>query len=252
MSAPLIAIPALNEAATIGLVIDEVRTVLPHADILVIDDGSTDQTARIARAKGARVLRLPFNVGVGGAMRAAFRFADARGVECLVQVDADGQHIAEHIPDLLAALTDASVVVGARFGPTRGYQVHPVRRVAMRALASTMSRVCGVPITDATSGFRAADRQAIALFAHHYPAEYLGDTVESLIIAARAGLRVSEVPVRMRPRQGGRASQTSLRSALHLGRAALAMYAALAGDPAAVPDTMPGRAPEEPRRTVPA
>jgi glycosyltransferase involved in cell wall biosynthesis len=230
MARTLVAIPALNEAATIGAVIAEVREAVPSAAVLVVDDGSTDGTAAAARAAGARVLTLPFNVGVGGAMRTAFLYAHDHGFDAVVQVDADGQHVASCIPTLVAALDDASVVVGSRFGDG-DYDVRGPRRWAMRMLASSLSRVCRTALTDTTSGFRAADARAISLFARHYPAEYLGDTVESLVIAARAGLPVREVAVQMRARQGGAASHSPVRAGLYLGRAVLALYVALARRP---------------------
>lgn len=229
MPRTLVAIPAFNEATTIGTVIADVRRVAPWAHVLVIDDGSDDDTRGAAERAGARVIQMPFNVGVGGAMRTAFLFAQRNGFDVVVQVDADGQHVADHIPSLIAALDGASVAVGARFSD--GYEVHGPRRWAMRALAIALSRVCGATLTDTTSGFRSADRRAIALFAQHYPAEYLGDTVESLVLAARAGLVVTEVPVRMRPRQGGRPSQSAGQSVLYVGRAMLALYVALSRRP---------------------
>ena len=236
MSRTLVAIPALNEATTIGTVIAEVRQAVPGASVLVVDDGSTDTTTAAARAAGAQVLTLPFNVGVGGAMRTAFLYAHHQGFDAVVQVDADGQHVAAHIPALVAALDDASVVVGSRFGHG-DYDVRGPRRWAMKLLASSLSRVCGTSLTDTTSGFRAADSRAIALFARHYPAEYLGDTVESLVLAARAGLPVREVPVQMRARQGGSASHSPVRAGLYLGRAVLALYVALARRPIVLDDT---------------
>lgn len=227
----LVAIPALNESETIESVVTEIRDTLPDVDILVVDDGSTDGTARVAASSGATVVTLPFNVGVGGAMRTAFLYARDQGYSAVVQVDADGQHVPAHIPDLLAKLEQNSVVIGARFAGSGEYQVRGPRRWAMRLLAHTLSRVCRTRLTDTTSGFRAADRRAITLFARHYPAEYLGDTVESLVIAARVGLPVAQVPVTMRPRQGGQASQGGFRAALYLARAALALYVALARRP---------------------
>ncbi|MGV1003350.1 MAG: glycosyltransferase family 2 protein [Candidatus Nanopelagicales bacterium] len=226
----LVAIPALNEQSTIASVVAEVRASVPDAEILVVDDGSTDFTVSAARAAGAQVISLPFNVGVGGAMRTAFLYARGHGFDAVIQVDADGQHVAADIPALLAGLARADVVIGSRFAGGQ-YEVSGPRKWSMRMLSGTLSKVCGASLTDTTSGFRAADAAAIALFARSYPAEYLGDTVESLVIAARAGLTVREVPVRMRPRQGGRPSQSSLRSGLYLGRAALALYVALTRRP---------------------
>lgn len=225
------AVPALNESATIADVVHEVSRELPEADVLVVDDGSIDDTAVQARRAGAEVVTLPFNVGVGGAMRTAFLFARDNGYSAVVQVDADGQHVPAHIHDLLAGLEHHSVVIGARFAGSGEYAVAGPRKWAMKLLARTLSRVCGTRLTDTTSGFRASDARAIRLFAKHYPAEYLGDTVESLVIAARAGLPVAQVPVTMRPRQGGRASHGGFRSTLYLGRAALALWVALARRP---------------------
>ena len=223
----LVAIPALNESETVGRVIVEVRNAVPDADVLVVDDGSTDATALAATAAGARVLQVPFNVGVGGAMRVAFLYAQRSDYDVVVQVDADGQHDPVSIPQLVAGLTHASVVIGARFTEGDTYVVRGPRRWAMATMAWSLTRVAKTPLTDTTSGYRAADRAAIALFARHYPAEYLGDTVESLVIASRAGLAVTQVPVQMRPRLGGRASQHPFRAALYLGRAVLALAVAL-------------------------
>jgi len=223
----LVAIPAWNEASTVADVVDSVRAAVPQATVVVVDDGSTDDTGRRARTAGAVVLRMPFNVGVGGAMRAAFLYALANGYQAVVQVDADGQHDPTQIPELLAGLADASVVIGARFAGKGEYDVSGPRKWAMAVLSHGLSRVTGSTLTDTTSGFRASDQRAIALFAQHYPSEYLGDTVESLVIASRSGLKVTQVPVMMRERQGGRPSQGAGMATLYLGRAWLALLIAL-------------------------
>ncbi len=240
MQRVLVAIPALNEAATVGAVVSEVHRAVPAASILVIDDGSDDLTAAEAALAGAHVVTMPFNVGVGGAMRAAFLYAMQKGHDVVVQVDADGQHPPARIPELVDALGEHSVVIGARFAGRGHYGIRGPRRWAMALLARVLGRACRAPLTDATSGFRACDRRAIALFARHYPAEYLGDTVESLVIASRAGLSITQVPVEMRPRQGGSASQSPLRATLYLGRALLALYVALAGSPRSIPADVVG------------
>lgn len=223
----MVAIPAWNEQASVGRGVRAVREGVPGAAVIVVDDGSSDGTGPAAAAAGARVLSLPFNVGVGGAMRTAFLYAEKERFDAVVQVDADGQHDPREIPHLLEALKGNSVVIGARFAGRGDYSVRGPRRWAMRLLARALSRVTGTRLTDSTSGFRASDRAAVRLFARHYPAEYLGDTVESLVIAARSGLSVTQVPVEMRPRQAGVPSQSPLRSALYLGRAALALFVAL-------------------------
>jgi len=223
----LVAIPAFNEEATISNVIGEVNKVELVDQVVVVDDGSYDHTAAVARSLGATVLTLPFNVGVGGAMRAAFLYARDLNYDFLVQVDADGQHDPAQIDKLIGASGDASVVIGARFAGDGDYQVSMPRRWAMQMLAFSLSRVAGTRLTDTTSGFRLSDRRAIEVFARHYPAEYLGDTVESLVIASRTGLTITQVPVYMRPRQGGQATQSRLSASMYLGRAMLALFVSL-------------------------
>jgi glycosyltransferase involved in cell wall biosynthesis len=219
----LVVIPALNEEGSVGTVVKEVREALPDAHVLVVDDGSTDGTRRTALGAGADVLSLPFNLGVGGALRAGFRYAVRFDYDVAVQVDGDGQHDPAEIERLLAALADADLVIGARFAGRGEYAVRGARRLAMRLLARSMSKRTNANLTDTTSGFRAFNRQVIEIFARDYPAEYLGDTIEALLIAARAGCRVSQVPVHMRGRMVGSPTQSSLRSMAYLARAVLAI-----------------------------
>lgn len=189
-------------------------------DILVVDDGSTDRTAELAAAAGAIVVRHPFNLGVGAALRTGFRFARSRGYTVAMQIDADGQHDPAEAARLLdEILHGADLAIGSRFAHGSGdYEVSSGRRFSMRVLAGIVSRRLGQPITDTTSGYRAFSARAIGLFAEEYPSAYLSDTVESLLIAHYAGLRIVEVPVAMRERMGGVASNNSLRSTYHLLR----------------------------------
>jgi glycosyltransferase involved in cell wall biosynthesis len=223
----LVVLPALNEEPNVGRVITEVRQSLPSARVLVVDDGSSDATAERARDCGVDVARLAVNLGVGGAMRTGFRYARARGYDIVVQVDADGQHDPAEITLLIDALERADVVIGARFAGRGDYLVRGPRRWAMKVLAVVLSWLAGTRLSDVTSGFRACGPRAIRLFAAHYPAEYLGDTVESLVTATRAGLTVRQVPVEMRVRNGGQPSQTPVRAAIYLMRAGLALTLAL-------------------------
>ncbi|MEU5883237.1 glycosyltransferase family 2 protein [Spirillospora sp. NPDC047279] len=225
----LVVVPALNEEHAIAGVLKELAVCCPDADVLVIDDGSTDGTAATASALGVPVVRLPFNLGVGGAMRAGYRHALRHGYRAVVQVDADGQHDASYISHLLAELdAGADLVIGARFAGVGGYSAgRGPRRWAMRLLATVLSRLAGTRLTDTTSGFRAAGPRALEVFAEHYPAEYLGDTVESMVIAIRSGCRVRQVPVAMRPRAAGRASQSPIRATVYLLRAVVALGLAL-------------------------
>ncbi|MEI8051043.1 MAG: glycosyltransferase family 2 protein [Actinomycetes bacterium] len=220
----LVVVPALNEATSVAGVIAAILYSVPDADVLVVDDGSKDDTAIVARAAGAQVVRNPFNLGVGGAMRVGFRLALAKGYDTLVQVDADGQHDPADVATLVGALDDSDdpqVVIGARFAGAGNFEVPKARRLAMRILARRLSRITGTELTDVTSGFRAHNRAAIVLFADCYPADYLADTVESLVILADAGGRVQQVPVTMRAREAGAPSQSTLRAAEYLARVTL-------------------------------
>jgi glycosyltransferase involved in cell wall biosynthesis len=219
--------PAFNEEAAVSAVVAEVRSALPDVGILVVDDGSRDRTADVAASAGATVLRLPFNLGVGGAMRLGFRFAIENGYRNVVQIDADGQHDPANVPQLLSELDSADVVLGARFAGEGDYEVKGPRRWAMRVLAGTLSRIAHTRLTDTTSGFRASGPKAVRLFAEHYPAEYLGDTIEALVIAARADCVIRQVPVAMRERAGGTPSHNPLKAAVYLGRASVALLVAL-------------------------
>jgi glycosyltransferase involved in cell wall biosynthesis len=208
----LVVIPAWNEQESVGLVVKETQAAVPGAKIIVVDDGSTDQTAAVAEEAGATVITNPFNLGVGGAMRVGFRYAEAGDFSALVQVDGDGQHDPRDIDRLVGALDQGispHVVIGARFSGVGDFEVPRARRAAMRILAVYLSRVTRTRLTDVTSGFRAHNRKAIEVFARHYPSDYLADTVESLIINARFGGHVSQTPVAMRPRLAGAPSQSS-------------------------------------------
>lgn len=234
----LVVIPAFNESAAIGAVVADVRHCVPAADILVVDDGSRDNTAEIARRAGAMVARLPFNLGVGGAMRTGFRYAARNGYDAVVQVDGDGQHDASFIPLLLDGLRETDLVIGARFAGAGDYAVRGPRRWAMRSLSTIMSTLTGAQLADTTSGFRATGRRAIHVFAHHYPTEYLGDTIETLVIARKTGLTVSQVPVAMVPRSTGRPSRGPIGASLDLARACAVVVLGLVRDWKIAPETV--------------
>lgn len=225
----LIVLPAWNEQEALPGVLAEIRTALPGTDVLVVNDGSTDRTSQVARSSGAAVLDLPVNLGVGGAMRAGFKYAMRAGYDAVVQLDADGQHDPLNVRDLLDEARDqgADVVVGARFAGTGAYRSRGPRQWAMRVLSLVLSRLVGTRLTDTTSGFKYSGPRAVRFFAANYPAEYLGDTIESLVLAHRAGLTIRQVGVAMRPRSGGAPSQSPLRAAVFLARAGLALGLAL-------------------------
>ena len=227
LSRTLIVMPAFNEEEAIGGVIQEVFATLPGAHCLVVNDGSLDRTTEVARAAGALVAVLPVNLGVGGAMRLGFKYALEHGFENVVQIDSDGQHDPSSVLALLNRLEFADLVIGARFAGTGDYEARGPRRWAMLVLASILSRTAHTRLTDTTSGFKASGPRAVRLFATHYPAEYLGDTIEALVIAARAGCVIEQVPVAMRVRAGGTPSHNPLRAAAYLGRAFVALCFAL-------------------------
>jgi glycosyltransferase involved in cell wall biosynthesis len=229
-------VPAWNEEASVGAVVKDLYRVHPDADVLVVNDGSMDQTGPVARDAGAIVVDLPVNLGVGGAMRAGYKYALRHGYARAVQHDADGQHDPEAIGTVLAAMDahGADIVIGSRFARVGQYKVRGPRRWAMRILSVVLSVIARTRLTDVTSGFRACNEVAIRLYATNYPAEYLGDTVESLVVAARAGLKIRQVGVAMRPRSGGRPSHNPLRAGAYLLRALLALVVALSRPRSAV------------------
>lgn len=222
-AAVLVIVPAWNEEQNVGHTVHEILATDPEYDVVVVDDGSHDATAETARSAGATVLTLPFNMGVGGAMKTGFTYAQRHGYRRAVQVDADGQHNPADIARVVAGLEVADISIGARFAEVGAYEARGPRRWAMRFLASVLSRVTGARLTDATSGFRAANARAIDQYVRYYPAEYLGDTIDSLVAAAHAGLRVTQVPVAMRPRMHGKPSQGPIGSTVYLFRSLFAL-----------------------------
>jgi glycosyltransferase involved in cell wall biosynthesis len=219
--------PAWNEAESVGNTVREVLAAGKLYDVLVVNDGSTDATAQLAAAAGATVLNLPFNLGVGGAMRAGFKYAQRLGYRRVIQVDADGQHDPRDIEEVLAGLENADISIGARFADRGEYRVSGPRKWAMQFLAKVISGLAKTKLTDVTSGFRAGNERAISQYLDHYPAEYLGDTIDSLVVAVRSGCKVTQIPVEMRPRQGGTPSHNPLKAAIYLGRSVFALLFAL-------------------------
>lgn len=214
----LVAIPAYNEEETIADVIEDVRRHLPMADILVIDDGSTDGTKVATQDLGISTIHFPFNMGVGAAMRAAFKFAYQENYSHVLQIDADGQHRATEASKLVAAAEGVELVIGSRFLNSSAYEVGKVRRIAMKSLAFVVGRRIGKKLTDVTSGFRLTGGAAIHFFSLNYPPEYLGDTVESILMANQSGFRIEEVSVEMHKRKGGRPSQSISKLVVYLAR----------------------------------
>jgi len=214
----LAVIPAFNESAALPSTIADLRAVQPGIDIVVVDDGSLDDTAEVAASLGVDVLRLPFNLGIGGALRCGFRFAVQQGYERALQFDADGQHLASEVDTLLAPLAEgADMVIGVRFGDGNDYDVGRSRRLAMGVLRTIARWLTGRRLADTSSGFRAFSRPMLERFAQEYPLEYM-DSVEALVQAVREGYDVREVPVQMRQRSAGQASNRRFRLVYHYVR----------------------------------
>lgn len=221
-------IPAYNEAATIAEVVKRVRVNAPYLDVVVIDDGSTDATAARARAAGAGVVELPFNLGIGGAVQAGFVYARENGYRYMVQVDGDGQHEPQEIATLLGVMdADPSLdmVCGSRFLVPGEYLPPISRRTGIHLFAFLLSRIVGEPVTDPTSGFRLYNRRAIELFSADYPHDY--PEVEAVLMLHTHRLRMTEVPVRMYQRGGGQSSIGSGKSIYYMIKVLLAIFVGL-------------------------
>jgi glycosyltransferase involved in cell wall biosynthesis len=230
MPSYLAIVPAYNEAATITEVIGSLRRHAPVFDVAVIDDGSTDATSELAESAGATVLRLPFNLGIGGAVQAGFVYALENDYDFVVQVDADGQHCPEEIPKLIAAMQaepELDMVCGSRFlTAEHGYPAPVSRRTGIHIFAFMLSRVVGQRISDPTSGFRLYNKRGIALFARDYPHDY--PEVEAVLMMHHHRLSMREVPVRMRERGGGQSSIRSGKSLYYMVKVLLAISVGLA------------------------
>lgn len=223
----LLVIPALNEEQALPALLSEIRGQMTSGtEILVVDDGSSDRTTDVAAAAGARVVRLCRNLGIGGAVQTGLRIALREGFDCAVQIDGDGQHPASELPKLVATQTgDAApdLVVGTRFSHSQGFRSTALRRIGAWWLRLLL-RVLGLKVTDPTSGYRLYGKRALRLFGQTYPYDY--PEPEALAMARAAGLRVAEVPVTMRERQGGTSSISGLSAPYYMLKVTLAVLLA--------------------------
>lgn len=230
----VVIIPAYNEAASIAEVIHGVRRQLPDATLLVVDDCSPDRTAEIAREAGAAVCRLPVNLGDGAARQTGFKYAARLNADWVVQLDGDGQHCAESIPDLLAPILagEVDLAIGSRFLGVGDYRAQATRRLGMRLFGAIASWATGRTITDPTSGFRAMNRRAYSFFCGTaYPQQY--PDADVLIAAYRAGLRLIEVPVLMHQSHTGQTIHAGFRPLYYVYKMALSIFVTmLRGDKA--------------------
>lgn len=219
----LVLVPAHNEAASLPAVIREVRAVVPHADLLVVDDGSCDQTSAVLHALGVASLRLRQHAGLGTAVRMGLRHATSLGYETVVRIDGDGQHDAHDIDAIAGAVTPggADVAIGTRYAGRTPAASGRLRRVVHRALAAVLSAITGRRVTDATSGFCAFGPRALRLLTAQHPGGY--PEVELRLLLHRHGLSVSEVPVAHRPRVAGRTTLTPARLVVAAARITVAI-----------------------------
>ncbi len=222
----LIIVPAFNEARSLPALIASLHSHCGDCDVVVVDDGSTDGT-RAVLAGVARVVSLPCNLGIGGAVQTGLQIAWRENYDVAMQVDGDGQHPAQEVGKLLAALneTQCDLVVGSRFRDAGGFKSTLARRMAIHLFSASLSRICGTRITDATSGFRAMNRRAIELLALRYSEDY--PEVEALVVAHRAGLKIAEVAVQMSARTAGKSSIGSIKSLIYMVKVPLAIFMSL-------------------------
>lgn len=222
----LIIVPAFNEEGSIATVVRNIREQVSEADILVVDDGSRDRTAREAREAGAMVISLPYNMGIGSAVQSGFLFAKEKGYHFAVQVDGDDQHPAKDIPRLLAALRDGSdMAIGSRFVEPTGYRATFSRAVGIKVFSFLVSMIVRKKVYDTTSGFRAISRKAILLLTETYPHDY--PEVEALITLHRNGMQFVEIPVKMNHRRQGRSSISATAGVYYMLKVTLAVLVAV-------------------------
>src|SRR3984885_3074449 len=208
----LVLIPAYNEAGAIGGVVNEVRTAMPDVPVLVVDDCSADATVPLAHGAGARVLALPYHLGLGGCVQAGYRLAFELGYQYVIRVDGDGQHDPRDIPAILAALEreGCEMVIGSRHIDGPGPSFGPLRTAGIVFFRGVLRPILGKTVHDPTSGFVGVNRTALALFSRSFPLEY--PEIEALVVLQRGRFRFLEVPCHMRPRKAGRTSITALKS----------------------------------------
>jgi glycosyltransferase involved in cell wall biosynthesis len=227
----LVTIPAYNEAGSIASVIEGVRASMPQAAIAVVDDGSTDATAQHVKQAGAILLRLPYNLGIGGAMQTGYRFAVQQGYDLVARLDGDGQHNPAQLERLLEPIRAgrADVVIGSRYLTGSGFAASRVRRWGISIFAAFVTLLTGRPFTDVTSGFQAANIEAASFLAEHCPSDY--PEIEGLVLLCRAGFRVQEVPVTMQARTAGHSSIRAWHTLYYVIKVLLAILVAFLRQP---------------------
>lgn len=219
----LVIVPAFNEAQNITQVVQDLKRHIPEADIVVVNDCSTDKTKEVLKRENYNYIDLPINLGIGGGVQTGYCYALERGYDIAVQFDGDGQHDARYLKELIAPIKDgqADVVVGSRFIKKEGFQSSAMRRLGINFLSGLIDLLCGVKVRDVTSGMRAVNRRMIEQFAADYAQDY--PEPEAILAAGLAGAKIMEVPVQMRERQGGVSSINPVRSVYYMIKVSLAL-----------------------------
>ncbi len=220
----LVIIPAYNEEKSISKVISSLFATRYKIDLVVIDDGSKDNTAQIAMDNGAAVLKLPYNLGIGGAMQTGYLYGMKNNYDIAIQLDGDGQHDPAYLSYLINPLLEdrADMVIGSRYVQKTSYQSNVSRRIGMIFFSGLVTLLTGNPIKDTTSGFRAVNKKVIDYFANNYPSDY--PEVDVLIRLHKKKFKVMEVPVEMKERQGGTSSITPLKSAYYMVKVSIVLF----------------------------
>ena len=219
----LLIIPAYNEEESLRSLIEEIKTVCPYVDYLVVNDCSSDDTERLLEELGANYITLPCNMGIGGAVQSGYRYAAQNGYDIAIQIDGDGQHDVRFVKDMVKLIEDkqADVVIGSRFIDKEGFQSSQARRIGIRILSMLIRLMCGAKVKDVTSGFRAVNRRFIELFAENYPDDY--PEPEVIVTAKLYGAVIKELPVVMRERTTGKSSINLKRSIYYMIKVSLAI-----------------------------
>jgi glycosyltransferase involved in cell wall biosynthesis len=225
----LAVVPAFNEAGNVARLLAELRSLPEHIDVVVVDDGSLDGTAASASVAGARVVRLPFNCGIGAAVQTGLRLGLAEGYPITARLDGDGQHDPRALPALLGPLDagSADFVIGSRYLERHGFQSSAARRVGSRWFSLLLRVLCGQTVTDPTSGLWAANRRAAALLTAEYASDY--PEVDAILHLSRAGCVITEVPVEMRAREAGRSSIAGPRALYYMLKVTIALLTGRVG-----------------------
>ena len=216
-------VPAYNEGKNIYSVVKKIKMDCPDIDVIVVNDGSTDNTYMEAEKSGACVLNLVQNLGIGGAVQTGYIYAEREGYDAVIQVDGDGQHNPDDICRIVDYIKndEADMVIGSRFSEKTDYKPSKMRKLGISFFSFLVSILSGEKFYDTTSGFRAVNKKVIRLFAEYYPKDY--PEVETILYAHKRGIRIKEVSVKMNQRKGGRSSITPVKAVYYMVKVTCAL-----------------------------